>query len=296
LNAYILNKLPVIEKALDDSFTSYIPETERIVESMKYSLMAGGKRIRPVLCLAACEMFSDQQDPSPAIHAAVSLEMIHTMSLIHDDLPAMDNDDLRRGKPTNHVVYGDDIAILAGDAMLSQSFQNVAENTVGVDPVRVLDVVIRLGKCVGPVGLAGGQVMDLICEGKGDDVSLQDLQWIHTHKTATLLMASVACGAILGGATPEEVEACEQFALKIGLAFQVADDILDCTASTEELGKTAGKDENVDKTTYPKLLGMDGARAEAERLVAEAKQAMEPFGERATALLALADFIIDRKN
>jgi geranylgeranyl diphosphate synthase, type II len=195
------------------------------------------------------------------------------------------------------VVFGEDIAILAGDALLSQTFQNVAEFTPkSVDPVRVLDVVVRLGRSVGPKGLAGGQVMDLICEGKGDDVTIEDLRWIHTHKTATLLQVSVACGAILGGASAKEVEACEEFAMKIGLAFQVADDILDITASTADLGKTAGKDENTDKTTYPKLLGLDGARAEAERLTAEAKLALAPFGEKATPLLALADYIINRKN
>ena len=181
--------------------------------------------------------------------------------------------------------------------MLSTSFQWVAQKTPQdqVSAERILDVVTRLGRSVGAKGLAGGQVMDLVCEGKGD-ASLEDLRWIHTHKTAALLEVAVASGAILGGATPEEVKACEKFALNIGLAFQVADDILDVTQSTEELGKTAGKDEAVAKTTYPKLLGLDGARKEAERLVAEAKASLEPFGERATPLLALADYIIDRKN
>mmetsp|Transcript_10778 Transcript_10778/g.29763 ORF Transcript_10778/g.29763 Transcript_10778/m.29763 type:complete len:339 (-) Transcript_10778:2029-3045(-) len=294
LQQYFAEKLPEVEQALEDSFTSPEPETDKIVESMKYSLMAGGKRIRPILCLAACEMFAGS-DYKKAMHAAVSLEMIHTMSLIHDDLPSMDNDDLRRGKPTNHVIYGEEVAILAGDALLSQSFQNVAEKTTDVDPSRVLDVVIRLGRSVGPKGLAGGQVKDLECEGKGE-ATLDELRWIHTHKTATLLEVAVASGAILGGATPEEVSACEQFALNIGLAFQVADDILDVTQSTEELGKTAGKDIDADKTTYPKLLGLDGARAEAERLVALSKESLAPFGDRAEPLLALADFIIDRKN
>lgn len=181
--------------------------------------------------------------------------------------------------------------------MLSESFRHVAANCKDSDPVRVLEVIERLGKCVGPNGLAGGQVMDLECEGRGEgEVSLEDLAWIHTHKTAALLQVSVASGAILGGATPQEVAACEEYALKIGLAFQVADDILDVTQSSEELGKTAGKDLEADKTTYPKLLGMDGARAEAERLAAEAKQALAPFGERAVPLLALADYIINRKN
>jgi geranylgeranyl diphosphate synthase type II len=187
------------------------------------------------------------------------------------------------------------MAILAGDALLSTSFQHVAQNTKGVDPQRVLDVVVRLGASVGPKGLAGGQYMDIECEGK-EEVTLDDLRWIHTHKTATLLQVAVASGAILGGATPEQVEACEKFALNIGLAFQVADDILDVTASTEELGKTAGKDEDTDKTTYPKLLGLDGARDEARRLIDEAKDSLEPFGEKAAPLLAIADYIIDRKN
>lgn len=293
LNEYIMAKNGPITKALQESIVSPEPECDKICESMLYSLMAGGKRIRPVLVLAACEMFGGKDET--AMPAAVAVEMIHTMSLIHDDLPSMDNDDLRRGKPTNHVIYGEDVAILAGDAMLSQSFQHVAQNCKDVDPKRVLDVVVRLGKCVGFKGLAGGQVMDLECEAK-EGVTLEDLKWIHLHKTAALLEVSVASGAILGGATPEEVEACEKFARNIGLAFQVADDILDVTQTTEELGKTAGKDDAVDKTTYPKLLGLDGSRKEAERLIKEAKESLEPFGDRAIPLLALADFIIDRKN
>jgi geranylgeranyl diphosphate synthase type II len=165
-----------------------------------------------------------------------------------------------------------------------------------VDAERILDVLGRLGKSVGAKGLAGGQVMDLICEGKGEDVTLDDLRWIHTHKTAALLDVAVASGAILGGATPEEVKACEIFALNIGLAFQVADDILDVTQSTEELGKTAAKDLQADKTTYPKLLGLDGARAEAERLVAVAKEAMVPFGDRAIPLICTIFHFVSNKS
>jgi len=290
---YIMAKKTVVDKALEESVTSTCPETAKIVESMMYSLLAGGKRIRPVLCIAACEMFDGTEEV--CMPTAVALEMIHTMSLIHDDLPSMDNDDLRRGKPTNHVLYGEDVAILAGDALLSTSFQIVAENTKDVDPLRIIDVITRLGKSVGPVGLAGGQVMDLECEGKSN-VTVEDLTWIHTHKTATLLQVAVSSGAILGGATPDQVKALEKFALNIGLAFQVADDILDVTQSTEELGKTAGKDEDTDKTTYPKLMGLDGSKKEAQRLIDEAKESLAPFGEKAVPLLALADFIIDRKN
>mmetsp|Transcript_1230 Transcript_1230/g.1877 ORF Transcript_1230/g.1877 Transcript_1230/m.1877 type:complete len:344 (-) Transcript_1230:209-1240(-) len=294
LNEYLLSKKDDIEIALKASCVSTMPQTEKICESMDYSLMAGGKRIRPVLCIASCEMFGGSQ--ADAMPTAVALEMIHTMSLIHDDLPSMDNDDLRRGKPTNHIIYGEDVAILSGDALLSTSFQHVAEDTPKtVDPHRILDVIIRLGKSVGPVGLAGGQVMDLECEGK-QGVTLEDLTWIHTHKTATLLQVAVASGAILGGATPEEITACEKFALNIGLAFQVADDILDVTASTEDLGKTAAKDLDADKTTYPKLLGLEESKVEARRLIDEAKDSLKPFGEKAAPLLAIADYIIERNN
>jgi len=240
---------------------------------MYYSLLAGGKRIRPVACLLSYDLFSKKNNKDlkvkyeTPIATALSLEMIHTMSLIHDDLPSMDDDDLRRGKPTCHIVYGEDVAILAGDSLLSSSFEYCIKNTridaISGDnkPERLLNVVSRLGASVGNIGLAGGQVMDLECEGKpSGEVGIEDLRWIHLHKTAALLKVACASGAILGGASEEEVEKVELFAEKIGLAFQVADDILDCTASSEELGKTAGKDEAVDKATYVRLLGLEGRR------------------------------------
>ena len=183
-NSYLETKRVAVEDALDRSLVVTDPNSAKIVESMKYSLMAGGKRIRPILCLAACEMFGG--DDSIAMPTAVSLEMIHTMSLIHDDLPSMDNDDLRRGKPTNHKLYGEDIAILAGDALLSQSFEHCARYTKNVPAERVVDVLRRLGTSVGPYGLAGGQAMDLMCENK-PGVTVKDLEWIHRHKTAALL-------------------------------------------------------------------------------------------------------------
>jgi len=215
--SYLDEKKKVVEAALDSSLTATNPNVEKIIESMKYSLMAGGKRIRPILCLAACEMFGG--DDEIAMPTAVALEMIHTMSLIHDDLPAMDDDDLRRGKPTNHVLYGEDVAILAGDALLSTSFEHVAAHTKGVPAERVLEVLRRLGTSVGAYGLAGGQVKDLECEDK-EGVTLADLEWIHLHKTAALLKVSVASGAILAGASKEDIDACEVYAEKIGLAFQ----------------------------------------------------------------------------
>jgi geranylgeranyl diphosphate synthase type II len=259
IDTYLKSRKVIVEKALDESLPIEHENARQITESMRYSLMAGGKRIRPVLCLAAAELFGGEAALSHAMPTAVALEMIHTMSLIHDDLPAMDNDDLRRGKPTNHVLYGEAVAILAGDALLSTSFEHVAKHTTGVDAKRVVDVLRRLGTCVGAIGLAGGQAMDIKCEGE-KDVTIDDLTWIHTHKTAALLQASVSCGAILGGATAADVANLEEYALKIGLAFQVADDILDLTATSEELGKTAGKDLAVDKTTYPKLLGLERSK------------------------------------
>lgn len=308
-------KQVLVEDALDKSLVSKTHNTDQIIDSMKYSLMAGGKRVRPILVLAACEMFGGSD--KVAMPSAVAVEMIHTMSLIHDDLPAMDNDDLRRGKPTNHVVYGEDIAILAGDALLSTSFEHVAEHTKGVPAERVVEVLRRLGTAVGAVGLAGGQVKDLECENK-EGVTLADLEWIHMHKTAALLKVSVCAGAILAGAKPDEIAACEVYAEKIGLAFQsksicllqifiifitlcfsslvVADDILDCTQTSEQLGKTAGKDESVNKTTYVKLLGLEKSKAEANRIINEAKAALDRFGDRAIPLKAIADYIVQRQN
>jgi len=293
LKSYMEEKRLLTEAALDASLAPTCQENELIVESMKYSLMAGGKRVRPMLCFAATEMFGGTIEA--ACPTAVALEMIHTMSLIHDDLPAMDNDDFRRGKPTNHKLYGDDVAILAGDALLSEAFHHVASETAGVPAERVVKVLAALGQSVGAVGLAGGQVLDLKSEGKSD-VDMDTLTWIHTHKTAALLKAAVSCGAILAGANDEQVKQCEIYALKIGLAFQVADDILDVTASTEELGKTAGKDLDADKTTYPKLLGLDRSKKVAQELVDEAKQALEEFGPAAAPLNGLADYIIARSN
>jgi len=293
LASYMEEKRVLTEKVLDASLESKVPQTDLIVESMRYSLLAGGKRVRPMLCFAATEMFGGSLEV--AAPSAVALEMIHTMSLIHDDLPAMDNDDLRRGKPTNHGLYGDDVAILAGDAMLSEAFAHVARETKGVPAERVVRVLGILGDCVGPLGLAGGQVLDLKSEGK-PDVGMETLTWIHTHKTAALLKASVSCGAVLAGATDDQIAKCEEYALKIGLAFQVADDILDVEASSEELGKTAGKDEATDKTTYPKLLGLERSKEVARELVDEAKDALSEFGEKAAPLLGLAEYIIARSN
>ena len=277
-----------VEDALDASLGPEKPEKLR--ESMRYSLLAGGKRLRPILCLAACELAGGEVEK--ALPTAVALEMIHTMSLIHDDLPSMDNDDLRRGRPTNHKVYGDAVAILAGDALLTRAFEMVSIRTEGIPSERLLKIIGELSLVSGAPGLVGGQIVDLDCEGK--EVDLETLEYIHLHKTGALLKACVTCGALIGGADENLLEALSVYARGIGLAFQIIDDILDVTASSEVLGKTAGKDLIADKTTYPKLLGLDESRKRADLLVAKAKNALDPWPEKSKPLLALADYITNR--
>ncbi|KAI3462518.1 hypothetical protein Pfo_019181 [Paulownia fortunei] len=233
---YMLEKASSVNKALEDAVL--LREPLKIHESMRYSLLAGGKRVRPMLCIAACELVGGQE--STAMPAACAVEMIHTMSLMHDDLPCMDNDDLRRGKPTNHKIFGEDVAVLAGDALLAFSFEHVATATKGVPSERIVRVVGELAKCIGSEGLVAGQVVDICSEGMSE-VGLDHLEFIHVHKTAALLEASVVLGAILGGANDDEVAKLRKFARCIGLLFQVVDDILDVTKSSQELGKTAGR-------------------------------------------------------
>ncbi|MFS7962782.1 putative geranylgeranyl diphosphate synthase [Helianthus anomalus] len=292
-NAYMLGKANSVHKALDESIMIKNPPT--IHEAMRYSLLAGGKRVRPILCIAACELVGGEE--ATAMPAACAVEMIHTMSLIHDDLPCMDNDDFRRGKPTNHKVYGEDVAVLAGDSLLAFAFEYVSSRTEGASPARVLAAIGELAKSIGTEGLVAGQVVDIASTG-GQDIGLDQLEFIHIHKTAALLEASVVLGAILGGGSDAQVEKLRTFARCIGLLFQVVDDILDVTKSSEELGKTAGKDLLVDKTTYPKLLGLDRSRQFAEELLAEAKQQLEEFESQAAVapLLALAEYIAYRQN
>lgn len=291
LSTYLAERKALVEKALDNSIRIVYPE--KIYEAMRYSLLAGGKRLRPILCLATCELAGGNIEM--AMPTACALEMIHTMSLIHDDLPAMDNDDYRRGKLTNHKVYGEDIAILAGDGLLSYAFEFVATQTKNVPPQQVLQVIARLGKAVGAAGLVGGQVVDLASEGLSQ-VSEKTLHFIHTHKTGALLETCVVCGALLASASQTNVDRLSRYAQNIGLAFQIVDDILDITATTEELGKTAGKDLEAQKATYPAIWGLEKSRSQAQILVQNAKSELEVFGEKAMPLIALADFIISRSN
>mmetsp|Transcript_7866 Transcript_7866/g.23685 ORF Transcript_7866/g.23685 Transcript_7866/m.23685 type:complete len:348 (-) Transcript_7866:780-1823(-) len=287
---YMRGRAVVVNEALDAAVPVAYPEA--LTEAMRYSLLAGGKRVRPALCLAACEMVGG--DLNVAMPTACAMEMVHTMSLIHDDLPSMDNDDFRRGRPTNHKVYGEDVAILAGDALLTYSFEHIARAT-DAPADRVLRVIVELGRAVGARGLTAGQVVDIKSEGKV--VGLETLEYIHHHKTAALLEASVVCGAILGGADNATVEKMRKYALNIGLAFQVVDDILDVTATTEQLGKTAAKDLAVNKTTYPKLLGVEESRKVADNLIVEAIAQLDDFPpERSAPLVALAKFIGYRQS
>jgi geranylgeranyl diphosphate synthase, type II len=228
-----------------------------------------------------------------AMPTACALEMVHTMSLIHDDLPSMDNDDFRRGKPTNHKVYGEAVAILAGDGLLAYAFEYVAKETKGVPIDRILQVIIQLGRAFHK--LVCGQVVDIMSEGQSD-MTIETLTYIHNHKTSALLEISVLSGAILAGATDADQAKLLQYSKNIGLAFQIVDDILDITATSEELGKSAGKDLVAEKLTYPKLWGLDESRRQADLLVAEAKEIVSVYGDKAAPLMAIADYITARKN
>ncbi|OIV93757.1 hypothetical protein TanjilG_07660 [Lupinus angustifolius] len=291
-NLYMVEKARSVNQALNDAVL--LREPQKIHEAMRYSLLAGGKRVRPVLCIAACELVGGNE--STAMAAACSIEMIHTMSLIHDDLPCMDNDDLRRGKPTNHKVFGEDIAVLAGDALLAFAFEHIAVSTSGVSPERIVAAIGELAKSVGTEGLVAGQVVDINSEGLSD-VGLERLEFIHLHKTAALLEGAVVIGAILGGGSNEHVENLRMFARYVGLMFQVVDDVLDVTKSSKELGKTAGKDLVADKVTYPKLLGIEKSNEFAQKLNRDAQQQLSGFDPvKAAPLIALANYIAYRQN
>jgi geranylgeranyl diphosphate synthase, type II len=291
LKQYLVARKELVETALAASIPIVYPE--KIYSAMRYSLMAGGKRLRPILCLATCELTGGTVEM--AMPTACALEMIHTMSLIHDDLPAMDNDDYRRGQLTNHKVYGEDIAILAGDGLLAYAFEYLAVHTRNVAAENLLRVVAQLGHAVAATGLVGGQVVDLDCEGV-ENVSLETLNFIHSHKTGALLEAAVLSGAYLTGADQEVLQRLTCYARNIGLAFQIVDDVLDITATYEELGKTAGKDLQAKKATYPSIWGIDESRRQAQQLIDTAKLELAPLGEKAIPLMAIADFVTARTN
>lgn len=292
LKEYLAERIAVVDRALDEWVPAETVEPETIHRAMRYSLFAGGKRIRPVLCMAAADVV--KLDAAGVAQAAATLEMIHTYSLIHDDLPALDNDDLRRGRPTNHKVFGEAMAILAGDSLLTLAFQVLAQ--LGhVDAETRSRLVLELASASGTVrGMIGGQVHDIEGEGQKPDAAL--LEKIHRAKTGALLKASVRMGAIYAGATAAELEALSAYGEHAGLAFQIVDDILDVEESSEALGKTAGKDLQQQKITFPAVYGLAESKRMAEEERQRAHAALAPFGDRARRLVEIADLIVDRKS
>jgi geranylgeranyl diphosphate synthase type II len=259
-------------------------------KAMRYSIFAGGKRIRPLLCLEAAKACGGSEEA--ALDAACALEALHTYTLIHDDLPCMDNDDLRRGRPTNHKVFGEGIAILAGDALLTEAFAMLTKVPAN-ERYGVGDYVAELAYRTGSLTLVGGQVLDL--EGEGRSLSVDELRAIHNGKTTALITAAVRLGAMAANATPEQLEALTTYGRCLGLAFQIIDDILDVTSTPEVLGKSIGKDAAVAKATYPALVGMEAARAEARELTETGRAVLDIFPpERREALLAISDYLLNR--
>jgi geranylgeranyl diphosphate synthase type II len=284
-----------VDVALDRALPPESAWPATIHRAVRYSLFAGGKRIRPVLVLAAGEAVGGAREELMPLACAV--EMVHTYSLVHDDLPAMDDDDLRRGQPTSHKVFGEAIAILAGDALLTRAFHLLAEVPEAWEDARVrrrLRAAAVLGEACGTTGLIGGQVMDLESEGRA--IGADDLECLHRAKTGALLSACVRGGAILGGAGTTDLERLSRYASAIGLAFQVVDDVLDATEDAQRLGKTAGKDEAARKATYVSVHGLDEARALAAALRQEALEAIAPLGPRGELLAAIARLIVDRHS
>ena len=289
--AYCKAKLPLIDEALQKAMSSEGEIAPTIFDSMRYSLFAGGKRLRPVLLLAAADAVG--ADGNKFLNVACGLEMIHTYSLIHDDLPAMDNDDYRRGKLTNHKVYGDGIAVLAGDSLLTYAFETMLSQE-GVEPKTLLTVVKEIASAAGPEGMVGGQVIDMESEGKA--VSLDTLQQMHRAKTGALFRAAVRAGAILGGASEKEVEALTVYAEKFGLAFQITDDILDVIGSAEAIGKPVGSDLKNNKSTYVTLHSVEIAQQMARETVADAVEALAMFKERGAVLKDLVEYLLKRES
>jgi geranylgeranyl diphosphate synthase, type II len=280
-----------IEAALERILPAENVRPPSIHRAMRYSVFAGGKRIRPVLCLESARMFTEHVEA--AIQVGCALEFIHTYSLIHDDLPALDNDDLRRGKPTNHKVFGEAIAILAGDALLTLAFETLAKSPLEAE--RRVRVIAEIASAAGTVnGMVGGQVADVEAEGK--PATAAGLEYIHRSKTAALIRASIVAGAIAGGAENEDVERLRRFGDNIGWAFQVVDDLLDVEESSAALGKTAGKDQAQKKATYPALYGIEKSRAIAADLEAKALAELDCYGDRASRLRQLAGFLVARRS
>ncbi len=290
LDGYLKERSRLVDRALDTFLPRASAKPGTLHKAMRYSIFAGGKRLRPILALAAAEACAgDIQDALPA---ACAVECIHTYSLIHDDLPCMDDDDLRRGRPTSHKVFGEGVAVLTGDALLTVAFEILAQ----ARPTRLhptSSLIKELAAASGSRWLIAGQVLDL--EGEGQTLTRAQLQFIHESKTAALLTTSLRLGAMSANAGPARLKNLTHFGQALGLAFQIIDDILDVTQTTEKLGKTAGKDEQSTKATYPALFGLERSRAEAHRLTMAALEALKPFGARALRLRQIAGYLLDRE-
>src|SRR3954454_18385647 len=289
LNSYLEARTAAVKKALDGFLPKATTKPKTIHEAMRYSIFAGGKRMRPALCLASAEACCGKE--MAALPLACAVECIHTYSLIHDDLPAMDNDDYRRGKLTNHKVFGEGIAVLAGDALLTQAFEITAK-AKGWKRYSHQALVLELASASGSLQLIAGQVADL--EGEGKKISANELKYIHERKTSALLCCSVRLGGMSANCTPAQLKALTDFGYNVGLAFQIIDDILDITQTSEKLGKTAGKDTAAQKATYPSIVGLEKSRKIAQRLTQEAFEALKIFKGKARALEALAGFLLNR--
>ncbi len=291
LDAYLTRCCRDVDRALGRFLPSASVKPATIHKAMRYSLFAGGKRMRPALVLAAAEACGGGW--SDAMPMACAVECIHTYSLIHDDLPAMDNDDFRRGKPTNHKVFGEGVAVLAGDALLTQAFEIIAQSR-GWARYSHRDLVLELAKASGSLQLIAGQVADL--EGEGKTLPISELRYIHERKTSALLCCAVRLGAMSANCTAAQLKGLTDFGYHVGLAFQIIDDILDVTQTSEKLGKTAGKDTAAQKATYPSLLGLEASRREAARLTGRAFAALKVLRGKATALEALATYLLKRDH
>ena len=294
LKAYLLEKRTQVDRALGEFVPRVDGLTADLTEAMRYSLFAGGKRLRPILCMAGAEAVGGEGHH--VLPVACALELIHTYSLIHDDLPLMDDDDVRRGKPTNHKVFGDVIALLAGDGLLTEAFSLMTSpsTTSEIAPDRLLEAIRMISGAAGYGGMVGGQVVDMQWEGKKAD--LETVNFLHTHKTGALIKASVVSGAIVTGAPEPQVRSVLSYGKKIGLAFQISDDILDVEGDSKTMGKTAGADEEKGKTTYPSVLGLGESKKIQSALVQEAVQDLKEFGEKAEPLRQIAHYIIERKK
>ena len=296
IETYLESKRTAVERALQDLMLQPKGSFEHHIEAMRYSLFAGGKRVRPILCLAAAEAISDSAETiTNLMPVACALECIHTYSLIHDDLPAMDDDVLRRGKPTNHTLFGEAEAILAGDSLLTWAFDLLSENNTSTLSAKIrLSIIQIIAKAAGPGGMVGGQSLDIANENK--DFPFQTLQTIHKNKTGALITASIHAGAIGSEASPAQTRQLIGYGNSIGLAFQIIDDLLNATSTTEKLGKTAGSDADHGKATYPSFFGIEETRKKAQQAICLAKETLNGFDNKADPLRNIADYIYSRSS